>query len=149
MVIANTLVWWLGPWWSPVNAFFLIGLDLTMRDILHERIKRWQAGRHYCAGGAITWLLNPGAAQIAIASAIAFVVAAGADWSVYTLLRDKPWAVRVNGSNVVGAAVDSFLFPTLAFGLLLPWVIALQFFAKVAGGALWAFVLGPLIRRSA
>jgi uncharacterized PurR-regulated membrane protein YhhQ (DUF165 family) len=57
--------------------------------------------------------------------------------------------VRANGSNVVGALVDSILFPTIAFGFgafLLP-VVALQFAAKVAGGAVWSFVMRPLMQR--
>ena len=47
----------------------------------------------------------------------------------------------MNGSNIVGAAADSLIFPTLAFGAFLPWVVLGQFVAKVAGGALWALVL--------
>jgi len=54
--------------------------------------------------------------------------------------------VRVNGSNVVSAAVDSVVFPTLAFGSFLPWVILGQFLAKVAGGAVWSLIL-PAFRR--
>jgi len=39
LVVANLLVAWLGPWFSPINAFVLIGLDLSLRDKLHEQ---WQ-----------------------------------------------------------------------------------------------------------
>ena len=46
-----------------------------------------------------------------------------------------------NGSNVAGAAVDSLIFPTLAFGALMPHIVAMQFAAKVAGGALWTWAL--------
>jgi len=146
MVIANQMVWWLGPWVSPLNAFVLIGLDLTLRDVMHERLARWQLAGVIVVGGVITWLLNPGAARIAIASAVAFIVAALADWLAYSALRSKPWMVRVNGSNLVGAAVDSVLFPTIAFGVFLPWIIALQFAAKTAGGALWSLALQPIAK---
>jgi hypothetical protein len=44
-------------------------------------------------------------------------------------------------ASLAAAAVDSLIFPTLAFGVLLPHIVALQFIAKVAGGALWAAVL--------
>jgi hypothetical protein len=145
MVTANTLVWWLGPWFSPINSFLLIGLDLTLRDVMHERFTRWQLAAVICAGGLITWLVNPGAAHIAIASATAFIFAASADWTAYTLLRSKPWMVRANGSNVVGAAVDSVLFPTIAFGVFMPHIIALQFAAKLAGGFIWSIVVRPLV----
>jgi len=149
MVAANLLVWWLGPWWSPINAFFLIGLDLTLRDVMQERFNRWQLAGVIVAGSIITWLVNPAAQHIAIASAVAFLVSAIADWATYTALRSKPWLVRSNGSNVVGAAVDSVIFPTLAFGVFLPAIIALQFLAKVCGGAVWSFAMRPLIARGA
>lgn len=145
MVVANTLVWWLGPWWSPFNSFLLIGLDLTLRDVMHERFTRWQLAGVIVVGGLITWVVNPGAAHIAIASATAFIFAAMADWAVYTMLRDRPWLVRSNGSNVVGAAVDSVIFPTLAFGSFMPLIIALQFAAKVGGGAVWSLVMRPFM----
>jgi uncharacterized PurR-regulated membrane protein YhhQ (DUF165 family) len=149
MVTANLLVWWLGPWFSPINAFVLIGLDLTMRDVMQERLSRWQLAAVIVVGGATTWLVNPAAKQIAIASATAFVLAALGDWLAYSLLRSRPWLVRSNGSNVVGAAIDSIVFPTLAFGAFLPAIIALQFMAKVAGGAIWSLVIRPLIPRAA
>lgn len=140
MVTANMLVWWLGPWFSPINSFFLIGLDLTLRDVMQERLSRWQLAGVILAGGAITWGVNPAAAHIAIASATAFIISAVADWAAYAWLRERPWLVRSNGSNVVGAAVDSVIFPTLAFGVFLPHIIALQFAAKVLGGALWSII---------
>ena len=139
MVVANLLVWWLGPWSSPFIAFFLIGLDLTLRDVMHDKLTRWQMLGVVLAGGALTWLLNPSAANIAIASATAFTLSAAADWLAYTYLRHKPWMVRSNGSNIVGAAVDSVIFPALAFGSLS--VSPLQFAAKVGGGAVWSWLL--------
>lgn len=145
MVTANMMVWWLGPWFSPINAFLLIGLDLTLRDVMQERFSRWQLAGIIAAGGVITWALNPGARHIAVASAVAFTVSAIADWLAYTALRDKPWLVRSNGSNVVGAAVDSVLFPTLAFGSFMPAIVALQFAAKMAGGLLWSLLLQRII----
>lgn len=144
MVVANLLVFWLGPWFSPFNAFMLIGLDLTMRDIMQERLTRWQLAGVILAGGAITWAVNPAAKHIAIASAVAFLISALADWAAYAALRSRPWLVRSNGSNVIGAAVDSVIFPTLAFGALLPHIIALQFAAKVGGGFIWSLALNPL-----
>lgn len=145
MVTANLLVWWLGPWFSPINSFLLIGLDLTLRDVMHERLSRFQLAGVIVIGGIITWLVNPAAAHIAIASAAAFILAALADWTVYAALRGRPWLVRANGSNVVGAAVDSIIFPTLAFGVFMPAIIAMQFAAKVGGGAIWSFLMRPLI----
>jgi len=145
MVTANLLVWWLGPWFSPINAFLLIGLDLTLRDVLHERFTRWQLAGIIMVGGVITYVLNPGAIHIAIASATAFTVAAIADWAVYAALRDRAWMFRANGSNIVGAAVDSIIFPTLAFGVFMPTIIALQFAAKFGGGFVWSAIMRPFV----
>lgn len=147
MVTANLLVWWLGPWFSPINSFLLIGLDLTLRDVMQERLNRWQIAAVIVVGGAFTWLLNPSATHIAIASAAAFTASAVVDWAVYSRLRKRAWMVKANGSNVAGAAVDSILFPTLAFGAFLPHIVALQFAAKVCGGAIWALVLSRIVQR--
>ena len=148
MVAANTIVWWLGPWISPVNAFVLIGLDLALRDVLQERLSRLELGAVIVMASAVTWAINPGAATIAIASAVAFLCAALADWATYEAAKARGWPFlrRSNASNVVGAAVDSLIFPTLAFGVLLPGIIALQFAAKVAGGAIWSLALWQLVR---
>lgn len=141
MVTANLLVWWLGPWFSPINSFLLIGLDLTLRDVMHDRLTKWQMLGVILVGGVITWAANPSAVHIAIASATAFSVSALADWLVYTYLRSRSWLVRSNGSNVVGAAVDSLIFPTMAFGGFLPHIVLMQFAAKVGGGAVWSWLL--------
>lgn len=140
MTLANLSVAAFGPWVSPINAFILIGLDLALRDWLHVRLKVWQMGALIAATGALTFVLNPAAGQIAVASAVAFTVAALVDWGAFVRLRGS-WFFRANGSNVAGAAVDSLVFPTLAFGALMPHIVAMQFVAKVAGGAIWAWLL--------
>jgi uncharacterized PurR-regulated membrane protein YhhQ (DUF165 family) len=140
MLLANLLVAKFGPTISPVLAFFLIGFDLSMRDWLHVRLRAWQMIGLICVAGTLTFILNPAAGQIAIASACAFTAAALVDWSTFAKLRGS-WLFRANGSNVAGAAVDSLLFPTIAFGALMPHIVAMQFVAKVAGGAVWAWLL--------
>jgi queuosine precursor transporter len=131
-----------------VNAFLLIGLDLALRDWLHVRLRAWQMMALIACTGALTFLLNPAAGKIAIASAAAFTAAALADWAAFARLGGS-WLRRANGSNVVGAAVDSLVFPTLAFGALLPQVVAVQFAAKVLGGAAWAWAIERAGRRRA
>jgi uncharacterized PurR-regulated membrane protein YhhQ (DUF165 family) len=138
MTLANLLVSSFGRAVVPYNAFFLIGFDLAMRDWLHVRLRPWQMGALIVASGALTYLLSPSAAQIAVASAVAFAVAALADWAVFAVARGS-WQTRANLSNVAGAAADSLVFPYLAgFGL---GVSLGMFAAKVAGGAVWAYVL--------
>lgn len=143
MTIANLTVAHFGPWVSPINAFLLIGLDLALRDWLHVRLRVWQMGALIAATGALTYVLNPAAGQIAVASAAAFTAAALVDWGTFARLRGS-WLLRANGSNVAGAAVDSLVFPTLAFGALMPHIVAMQFVAKVAGGALWAWAISKV-----
>ena len=141
MTLANLSVATFGPAISPINAFFLIGLDLALRDWLHVRLRVGQMGALIAATGVLTYVLNPAAGQIAIASACAFTAAALVDWGTFARLRGS-WMFRANGSNVAGAAVDSLLFPTIAFGALMPHIVAMQFVAKVAGGAVWAWIIG-------
>lgn len=140
MLLANLLVSEFGPAISPVLAFFLIGFDLSMRDWLHVRLRPWQMVGLIGVAGVLTYLLNPAAGMIAVASAVAFTSAALVDWATFTRLRGS-WLYRANGSNVAGAAVDSLVFPTLAFGALMPHIVLLQFIAKVLGGATWAWLL--------
>ena len=144
MTLANLSVAAFGPSVTPINAFVLIGLDLALREWLHVRLKPWQMGGLIVATGLITYGLNPSAGQIAIASAAAFTAAAVVDWGTFTRLKGS-WLFRANGSNVAGAAVDSILFPTIAFGALMPTIVLAQFVAKVAGGAVWALIITRLL----
>lgn len=148
MTLANLSVATFGPVVTPINAFVLIGLDLALRDWLHVRLKLWQMGTLIACTGLLTLALNPAAGMIAVASAVAFTVAALVDWAAFARLRGS-WLFRANGSNLAGAAVDSLLFPTIAFGALMPHIVLAQFVAKVAGGALWALVLGKIKTKGA
>ena len=140
MTAANLLVATFGPWVSPINSFVFIGLDLALRDWLHVRLKAWQMGLLIAGTGILTYLLNPAAGMIAVASSMSFTAAALVDWGVFLKARGT-WFKRSAISNVAGAAVDSVLFPTIAFGVLLPHIVALQFVAKVTGGVCWAFLI--------
>lgn len=146
IIAANLTIAMFGPAVSILNAFLFIGLDLTARDKLHEA---WR-GRHLwlkmtaliAAGSILSWLLNRNAGPIAIASFVAFASAAAVDAIVYQWLGGYPRWLRVNGSNVPSAAVDSLIFPALAFGWPLLWpIVAGQFLAKIAGGFIWSLVL--------
>jgi hypothetical protein len=56
----------------------------------------------------------------------------------FTLIGKTP---SVSASNVCASLSDSLVFPTLAFGSIMPLIILGQFIAKVAGGALWMLIL--------
>lgn len=143
MLLANLLVSKFGPAISPVLAFFLIGFDLSMRDWLHVRLSAFQMIGLIGIAGSLTYILNPAAGMIAVASAVAFTSAALVDWVTFIKWRGT-WLFRSNGSNVAGAAVDSLIFPTLAFGALMPQIVVLQFVAKVTGGFVWSLLLNRI-----
>jgi uncharacterized PurR-regulated membrane protein YhhQ (DUF165 family) len=127
-----------------INAFLFIGLDLTCRDALHDAWKTHLApkmGALIAAGGLLSWFLNADAGRIALASTLAFAAAASVDAIAYHLLRDRPWLERANLSNVPSAAVDSVVFPWVAFGAVGFLVVFPLFAAKLAGGMLWSLVL--------
>lgn len=145
LVCANLLVAMIGPWFSIVNSFVLIGLDLTLRDKLHDH---WQGKNLYikmgglivCAG-LVSYLLNPAAGQIAVASVLAFTLSMIADTVIYQILKDEQWKIKSNASNIAGSLVDSVVFPTVAFGGLMIEIVAMQFAAKIVGGFVWTLIL--------
>ena len=92
------------------------------------------------SGSAITVALNFDAMQIATASAVAFGCSVVADSVVYQFLKSKI-LVKSNASNVAGSAVDSVLFPTIAFGALMPEIVIAQFMAKLVGGFISALII--------
>lgn len=139
IVIANLNIAAFGPAISVVNAFFLIGLSITTRDLLHEmwdgRGLRWKMLLLISIGGLISYLTQPAVGRIALASVFAFSVTGLVDSIVYHRTRS------INKSNAVSSAFDSVLFPVLAFGGFPIWIILGQYIAKVAGGAIWAWIL--------
>ena len=94
-----------------------------------------------CGGSAITIALNWNALDIALASATAFLLAGVGDALVYSKLKGESFLIRSNGSNIAGSAIDSIVFPTMAFGIFMPEIIVAQFCAKLAGGGIWSWVL--------
>lgn len=152
IVMANLAVARFGPSSTIVIAFLFIGLDLTARDRLHDA---WRGNHLFAkmslliaAGSILSYVLNRDAGQIALASFIAFAAAAIVDTVVYQLLGGYPRWLRINGSNIPSAAVDSIIFPTFAFGSFL-WPIVLgQFLAKTLGGFVWSLFFRWLDGRS-
>lgn len=150
VIVANLTVTAFGPASAIAVAFLFIGLDLTARDQLHDAWHGegllWKMAGLIAAGSLLSWLLNRDSQQVAIASFAAFAAAASVDAIVYHFLRRYPRWLRINGSNVPSAAVDSVVFPLLAFGGF-PWAIILgQFLAKTLGGFLWSLIFRRLDR---
>lgn len=127
------------------NAFAWIGLDLTARDRLHQRWIHvglwWKMALLIATGSLITVFLNRDAGQIASASFVAFACAGITDTLVFHAMRKRSSRDRVFWSNALAAAVDSIVFPTLAFGDLNVSITVSLFIAKVVGGYLWFLIL--------
>lgn len=151
IVLANQLVTG-HPSRAPLLGFLFIGWDLVARDRLHD-LWRDHLLRNMAllilAGSALSVVVNLDSARVALASAVAFGAAATADGIVYQWRHQDRWEDRAMTSNVVGAAVDSFVFPAIAFlGVFFTitstafWTLVFTLFcAKVAGSWLWTFLL--------
>jgi len=102
------IILWFGPQAAVITAFLFIGLDLTLRDKLHDQWHGkqlwWKMLALICGGSAILIALNWDALPIALASATAFLAAGVGGSLVYTGLRKKHFIIRANGSNVEGGA---------------------------------------------
>lgn len=159
IVAANLLVAKKGPTWSIYLAFIFVALDLVCRDRLHDawagHVRRNMAAL-IVGGSVLSYLVSlawattypggPSVGRIAFASCVAFGVAATADALVYQWRHKQSWSDRSNESNVAGAATDSVIFTSVAFGGILSlsawWAIVFgQFCAKVAGGYCWSIIL--------
>lgn len=145
MTVANMLVATFGPSISPINAFVFIGFDLALRDWLQIKLKPVQMGALIAGTGLLTYALNQSAGMIAIASAVSFTAAALVDWLVFTKIKGT-WLFRANSSNMAGAAVDSLMFPTIAFGGFMLEIVVMQFVAKIVGGAIWTYWLNKRVQ---
>lgn len=133
-----------GPEASVYNAFALIGLTLVIRDRLHDIWREHRVPKMAAlivTGSVLAWLVVPDAGRIGLASGIAFLCSETVDALVYGLVHRWPWLERSNTSNFFGAAVDSLVFPTLAFGGLLWSITVGQFTAKVAGALLFTLLI--------
>lgn len=144
IIAANFLVAQFGPVITPINSFFLIGLDLALRNYLSFKMSKWQMAAMIFGTGCLSYLANPATGQIAIASGVAFTLAAIADWMTFNTVTGQ-WMKRNFAGNSVGALVDSIVFPTIAFGSLMPVIVAYQFVAKVVGGAMWGYFISKRI----
>lgn len=152
IVAANLITTHYGPTASVYTSFALIGLVLTTRDRLHDLWPTHRALKMAAligAGSVISYLLNQNAVKIAEASCIAFAASESADYILYSALHDWEWLHRSNISNFLGAAIDSLVFPTIAFGGVLWGITFGQFTAKVGGGLLFSLILAHRRRRVA
>jgi uncharacterized PurR-regulated membrane protein YhhQ (DUF165 family) len=153
IVLANLSVALFGPKFAVLNCFLFIGLDLTSRDALHDRWHHKNLVLKMAAliavGSLLSWFLNHNAGQVALASFVAFALSGTSDALSYHVLRDRAKLVKINGSNVVSATIDSIVFVALAFGQPILWdIIVLAIVSKIAGGLFWSFLLIKVFNRA-
>lgn len=90
---------------------WVAGLTFVFRDLLHDAGGvRWIAPA-ILAGTALSAMFSP---ELALASAVAFLVAESADWAVYAPLRRHGYIAAAILSNTAGALLDSWLFLAIA-----------------------------------
>lgn len=141
-ITANLLVWWFGQRALVVTAVVLLPFDFLARDMLHHRWSECDGhGRLWarmCAliigGSILTFMCNPTAGCVALASSVSFLAAGMIDVVTYELLQRRSRGVRMNASNATAAVLDSIVFPMIAFGGLNGWLSLSQALLKFAGG---------------
>jgi queuosine precursor transporter len=98
------------------SGVLMIGAALLLRDLVQRRYGPWASIGCIAAGAALSFFVAVPA--LAVASGAAFLLSEFADFTVYTPLAKRQFALAVMLSCLVGAAVDSALFLWLAFGSL-------------------------------
>jgi uncharacterized PurR-regulated membrane protein YhhQ (DUF165 family) len=105
---------------APAGVFCIGGI-LVLRDWFQQLTSLWRslalvyiAGiASYLAGVVLGWASLQ---KIALASLAAFTVSETLEAVIFTPLRRRSLTLGVAGSALIGNAVDSWLFLTLAFG---------------------------------
>ena len=111
------------------SGVLVIGIALVLRDAIHSRLGvRWMFAA-VALGGILSFTVAPPA--LAVASMTAFLISEGFDAAVYARLVERRPALAVLASGIAGAAVDSVVFVSLAFG-------SLDYVGGQTVGKLWA-----------
>lgn len=96
------------------STVLLAGFSLVLRDVVHHCLGwRWALSSIFF-GAIISGFISDSA--LVVASVSAFLFAELADFAVYAPMRKRYPATAVIVSGLVGSAVDSAIFLTLAFG---------------------------------
>ena len=123
--------------WAP-SAVLVAGLALVLRDVVHAEWGPVKAAGLIVLGAILSfYVASP---QLAVASAVAFLVAEMVDFGVYAPIYRRWPARAVLLSGLAGATVDSVLFLSLAFG-------DLSFLPAQLVGKMWASVLAAIAIR--
>lgn len=148
---ANISVSYFGPESSIINSFLFIGLDLSLRDKLHEVFSKQnlflKMSLLIIFSGFISYVVNPASGLIALASVISFILSSSVDSFFYNLFSLKTYIKKSNISNFFSSAVDSIIFPLIAFGSFLPIIVIYQFSAKILGGFIFSLLISKILHK--
>lgn len=122
----------------PLTAL-LVGFVFVVRDYCQRQIGHWVIAWMAVACALSYLMASP---KVAVASAIAFAIAEGIDWLVYTVTR-KPLSQRILLSSLIATPLDSWVFLGL-MGWASPLGIALMTACKLVA----AFLIYWVVRRS-
>lgn len=129
--LANLLIIYIG--FVPVGfgltapaGVYAAGLAFSLRDGLQEYGGKKHVIVAIILGSILSFFLN---AELAFASASAFLISEILDYAVYTPIKKYSIIAAVLISNIAGSFVDSAIFLSLAFGSL--EFIYGQFFGKM------------------
>lgn len=120
--------------YAPAGVYF-VGLAFTFRDLAQDALGKVWIIVAIGVGTILSALVSP---QFAVASGTAFLLSEGADFAVYTPLRDRNWTLALIASNAVGLVFDSVLFLWLAFH-------SLEFLPGQIVGKAWMTLLAVAI----
>jgi queuosine precursor transporter len=130
---------------APSGVLF-VGLALFLRDLVQDQLGRRWTVVGIIAGAILSYLIEQ--PFLALASGVAFLLSEGADFVVYTPLREAgKQAVAVFASGLVGSLIDSAVFLWLAFGSL--DFLAGQFIGKTEITVLCTLIVFLWRRRAA
>lgn len=122
-------------------AVLVVGVALALRDGVQDRLGSQAVLLGIGLGAILAAFIN---ANVALASAVAYLVSESLDWAVYTPLRKRQLYMAVAVSNLVGLVVDSVIFLRLATALgpdrmaFIPGQVLGKVYATVfALGVLW------------
>lgn len=102
---------------------FAIGLVLVVRDWLQQLVGLWRSLPVVFVAGGLSYLIGNAAGwtqleTIAVASLVAFTCSELVEAVVFTPIRRRNAPLGVLLSGTAGAALDSYVFLTIAFGSL-------------------------------
>jgi queuosine precursor transporter len=102
------------PGLSAPSGVLMVGLALTLRDLVQRRLGVKVSALAVLVGAAMSAIFSPPA--LVLASAAAFLLSEFADLGVYTPLQRRGLGLAATASSIVGIVVDSIVFLWIAFG---------------------------------